>query len=98
MIDKDFIVSQLKPLSLKDIKDEMNKLMLIGANMKEVKPLSRVANDVVDYFTLRQRLETKGKMNISFYEFVEQFEYYKEKKYIKTMITFYNKNKKRMNM
>lgn len=93
-MEKDFIVEQLKPLTVEDIRNEMKELILIGANIKTVKPLSRIGNNIVDFFTLKQRLETKGKMNISFYDFVEQFETFKRKKYIQTMICFYEKHER----
>ena len=36
-------------------------------------PRSLVGNNVVDYFTFTQRLETKGKYNINFYEFISLY-------------------------
>jgi hypothetical protein len=54
---------------------------------------------VVDYFTFPYRLETKGKYNINFYEFIERIDEFKEKKFIQTMLTYYkdvkNKNNKK---
>lgn len=41
---------------------------------RTLSPLSNVGNLVVDWYTLGERLNTKMKSNISFYEFLENFE------------------------
>jgi 16S rRNA G966 N2-methylase RsmD len=73
----------------------MQQLIDIGKNACNLSPRSRIGNNIVDYFTFVQRLETKGKYNTSFYEFVENFDTFKQKKYIQTMLTYYQdvKNK-----
>jgi 16S rRNA G966 N2-methylase RsmD len=55
----------------------------------------RVGNNIVDYFTFTQRLETRGKYNMNYYEFIERIEEFKEKKFIQNMINYYKivKNK-----
>lgn len=95
--EKQLIASHIKNISLSDVDDEMYKLIQIGKGAKDIGPRSRIGNNVVDYFTFVQRLETKGKYNISFYEFVERIKEFKKKKFIQTMLTYYetvkNKNK-----
>jgi tRNA1(Val) A37 N6-methylase TrmN6 len=95
--EKQVIASHIKNISLSDVDDEMNKLIQIGKGAKDIGPRSRIGNDIVDYFTFVQRLETKGKYDISFFEFVERIEEFKKKKFIQTMLTYYetvkNKNK-----
>jgi 16S rRNA G966 N2-methylase RsmD len=58
---------------------------------------SKIGNDVVDYFTFVQRLETKGKYNVNYFEFLVNLEIFREKKFIQTMLKYYedvkNKNK-----
>ena len=44
----------------------MNKLMEIGHNSNTIHARSKIGNNVVDYFTFLQRLETKGKYNINY--------------------------------
>ena len=55
-----------------------------------------IGNGIVDYFTFTQRLYTRGKYNVNFYEFVERIEEFKEKKFIQNMFHYYatvkNKN------
>ena len=97
--EKKLIASHIKNVSLSDVDGEMNKLIQIGSGAKNIGPRSRIGNDIVDYFTFVQRLETKGKYNLSFFEFVERIEEFKKKKFIQTMLTYYetvkNKNGKK---
>ena len=55
--------------------------------------------NVVDYFTFIQRLETKGKYDVNFFEFLHRIDEFKKKKFIQTMLTYYkdvkNKNNKK---
>jgi hypothetical protein len=58
---------------------------------------SKIGNNVVDYFTFLQRLETKGKYDVNYFEFLVNLETFREKKFIQTMLKYYedvkNKNK-----
>jgi tRNA1(Val) A37 N6-methylase TrmN6 len=80
-------------LAIQDFTD----LQQIGQNAGTMSPRSRIGNDIVDYFTFCQRLETKGKYNASFFDFLENIEEFKKKKFIKNMLQYYeevkNKNK-----
>ena len=100
--DKLFIANQIKNISLETVDREMDQLIQIGTSSdpnKKVKfsGLSRVGNNVVDYFTFAQRLETKGKYDANFFDFLENLEEFKKKKFIQNMLTYYrdvkNKNK-----
>jgi 16S rRNA G966 N2-methylase RsmD len=97
MDDKIFIAKKIKNISMNDVEEEMNKLIEIGSNANTMSSRCRTGNNVVDYFTFRQRLETKGKYDVSFFEFVERIDEFKKKKFIQTMLTYYkdvkNKNK-----
>jgi len=72
-------------------------LQQIGQTAASMSPRCRKGNDSVDYFTYCQRLDTKGKYNASFFDFLENIEEYKKKKFIKNMLQYYeevkNKNK-----
>jgi tRNA1(Val) A37 N6-methylase TrmN6 len=96
---KAFIANKIKNISINDIDDEMDKLIGIGINAYEVGPRSRIGNNIVDYFTFTQRLETKGKYNTNFFEFLKNIEEFKKKKFIQTMLQYYkevkNKNGKK---
>lgn len=94
--EKIIIARQIKNISLEVVNKEMDKLIEIGENANSLSPRSRIGNNIVDYFTFIQRLETKGKYNASFYDFLSNIDEFKNKKYIQTMIKYYHdvKNKK----
>ena len=77
--EKAFIANKIKNITIEDVDKEMNQLIEIGKDAHTISPRSRIGNNVVDYFTFVQRLETKGKYDISFYEFVENIEEFKKK-------------------
>jgi 16S rRNA G966 N2-methylase RsmD len=58
---------------------------------------SRIGNNVVDYFTFVQRLETKGKYDANFFDFVQNIDEFKKKKFIQTMLTYYKDVKNKNN-
>lgn len=92
-----FIANQIKPINEENILSEWMKLREIGEKASEVSPRSKIGNNIVDYFTFEERLKTKGKYNLNFYEFVERIDEMKKKKFIQNMFTYYtnvkNKNK-----
>jgi len=95
--EKNIICKKIKNIDTIDVENEMNKLIEIGNKAHTISARSRIGNNVVDYFTFKQRLETKGKYNINFFEFIQNIEEFKEKKFIQTMFKYYtevkNKNK-----
>lgn len=97
--EKTKIAKQIKNISLEDVEDEMKKLIQIGGNASTMSPRSRIGNNVVDYFTFSQRLSTRGKYNINFYEFIINIDEFKKKKFIQNMLHYYdttkNKTKKK---
>ena len=68
--EKVFIANQIKNIDLETVDREMDKLIQIGKNAHIIGPRSRIGNNIVDYFTFLQRLETRGKYNVNFFEFV----------------------------
>lgn len=83
----------LKQISFEKIKkewDHVKKLSLQELN--EINEKSKIGCNIVDYYFFEQRLKTKGNKGINFYEFVENIEYYKTKKYIQTLLLFCEKN------
>jgi tRNA1(Val) A37 N6-methylase TrmN6 len=93
------IAKQIKNISFQDIDKEMNQLIEIGENAYTMSPRCRIGNNIVDHFTFSQRLSTKGKYNINFYEFIINIEEFKKKKFIQNMLHYYdtvkNKTKKK---
>ena len=85
-LDKELIAKSIKNISLEIVDREMDKLIKNSSNnMEDLSPLSRVGNNIVDYFTFKQRLETRGKYNVNFYEFVANIDEFKKKKFIQNM-------------
>jgi len=95
-LEKQTISNQIKNILLEDVEREMNQLIQIGKSAHTVSARSRVGNNIVDYFTFSQRLSTRGKYNINFYEFIVNLDEFKKKKFIQTMLNYYSnvKNKK----
>lgn len=52
-----------------------------------LKPNTRTGNIIVDFFTLHERLHTKGHSGISFIDFYKNIDFYKEKAYIQKIYT-----------
>jgi 16S rRNA G966 N2-methylase RsmD len=94
--EKQMISRKIKDIDLTIVDDEYNKLVDIGDKSRTISSRTKLGNNIVDYFTFQQRLETKGKYNVSFFEFLANLEEFKKKKFIQTMLTYYanvkNKN------
>jgi hypothetical protein len=95
--EKREISKKIKDITHDDVEEEMNKLIKIGKGAHMISERSKIGNNVVDYFTFIQRLETKGKYDINYFEFLANLDTFREKKFIQTMLTYYetvkNKNK-----
>jgi hypothetical protein len=96
-LDKEHISKNIKNISLDTVNKEMSQLIKIGEDAKTMSPRCRIGNNIVDYFTFCERLETKGKYNVSFFEFIEKIEEFKQKKFIQTMLTYYKDVKNKNN-
>ncbi len=91
------IAKKIKDIKMEFVDEDMNKLIKIGKNAHMISERSKIGNNVVDFFTFLQRLETKGKYDVNYFEFLTNLNKFKEKKFIQTMLTYYtnvkNKNK-----
>lgn len=87
------IAAIIKPISYATIDKEMNQLIAIGKNAATMSPRCRIGNNIVDYFTFVERLHTKGKYNVSFYEFLSNLDFFKQKKFIQNMFAYYGRVK-----
>jgi len=93
--EKRAIARHIKDIDLDMVDKEMRQLMALGENAHTLSERSQVGNNVVDYFTFVQRLETKGKYNVNYFEFLANLSTFQQKKYIQTMLAYYEtvKNK-----
>ena len=96
-IDKVMIARHIKLISPDDALSDFLKLKTIGTSAAVTSSRSRVGNNVVDFFTFKERLNTRGKYNMNYFEFIVNLEQFKKKKFINNMLTYYrdvkNKNK-----
>lgn len=92
-MNKAAIANAIKDISLNDVDEEFAKLVKIGKNAHVVGPRSRTGNNVVDYFTFVHRLDTKGKYDASFFDFLQNINEFKKKKFIQNMLTYYKEVK-----
>jgi 16S rRNA G966 N2-methylase RsmD len=92
-----FVAGQIKPITLEEAKKDFQELKQFSLAGRTVTDRCRVGNNVVDFFTFEQRLHTKGKYNVSYYEFIERIPQFSQKKFIQNMLHYYstvkNKNK-----
>jgi hypothetical protein len=94
---KKFIANKIKPIGEIDAETDFETLQttvdnaLLSANGGgiEFNERCRVGNNIVDFFTFQERLETRGKYNVTFYDFVKNIEEFKKKKFIQNMLTYY---------
>jgi 16S rRNA G966 N2-methylase RsmD len=99
-LEKETISKSIKNISLETVDREMDKLIQIAPNIKSfinLTPRSLVGNNIVDYFTFTQRLKTKGKYDINFYEFIVNLDEFKKKKFIQNMLIYYRDVKNKNN-
>jgi|GEM_PF-1628504 hypothetical protein len=101
------ISKTIKPISEQLMKKDYSKLCELYSSenikLRETgkKPSvgygTRIGNNFVDYFTFCERLETKGKYNASYFDFIENIEWFKTKKFIQNMLTYYSNTKNASN-
>lgn len=85
---KDEICHQIKNISYNKVLTEWNNIQDLLGSQKELNGRSKLGCDFLDYYFFAHRLETIGNKGINFYDFLENIEYYKTKKYIQTLLTF----------
>lgn len=84
------IVQKLNNVTREKMKDELRKLKKLSCtNVMKTSSRTRLGNNIVDAFTLIERLHTKGHSNISFYQFWNNRKKYSKKNYVKRMLDFY---------
>ena len=100
--NKKFIAHKIKPIGETDAELDFETLQtmvdnaLLSANDGnesgsgiEFNERCRIGNNIVDFFTFQERLETRGKYDVTFYDFVKNIDEFKKKKFIQNMFTYY---------
>jgi hypothetical protein len=83
----------LKDISLNKIKEDWNKIKLMNQyELDQLNERSKLGCDIIDYYFFEQRLLTKGNKGINFYNFVNNIEHYKTKRYIQTLLSYCDKH------
>lgn len=83
-LSKKSIANLLYPVSLKEAIDDFNKLKVVDCNDKNN---STVGSKFVNHFTVIERLNTKGRRGVSFYEMYYNFnDFYNNKPYFRNGI------------
>lgn len=100
--EKQHIATLIKPISSIKAQNDYLQLKKTIDNLQNITDRCRIGNDCVDYFTFTERLNTKGKYNVNFYDFIENIDEFKKKKFIQNMFLYYettkNKNNKKKQM
>jgi len=97
---KQMIAHKIKPILEIDAENDFEKLRIMvsaallskndhSSSGIEFNERCKVGNNIVDFFTFQERLETRGKYDIHFYDFVKNIEEFKKKKFIQNMFTYY---------
>lgn len=88
------IADRLQTITRPQIETEYSKLKTMTCTqVKAASGRTRLGSKIVDAFTLVERLHTKGHQNVSFYEFWENRHIYKKKKFIQSVLKFYQNRK-----
>jgi predicted RNA methylase len=100
-LEKTTISKNIKPITLDDAIKDFNKLRLLSKNFEKnssnISSRCRTGNNVVDYFTFTERLNTKGKYDVNFFEFLVNIDEFKKKKFIANMLKYYEDVKNKNN-
>jgi DNA modification methylase len=93
--NKRIISTKIKNIDIKKVFSEWDELKKISEKTEELECLngrSKLGCDLIDYYFFLNRLETVGNKGVNFFEFVENIDYYKTKKYIQTLFTYCTNN------
>jgi hypothetical protein len=85
------IARTIKPITEKQAINDLLKLK--NVNIETINHKSRLGQKFVDYFTFCERLNTKGKRGISFFDFVDNVELYIDKPYYRKFLDWLDINR-----
>ena len=91
---KKMIAHKIKPILEIDAENDFDKLRIMvsaalfsknddSSSGIEFNERCKIGNNIVDFFTFQERLETRGKYDIHFYDFVKNIEDFKKKNLFK---------------
>jgi tRNA1(Val) A37 N6-methylase TrmN6 len=98
---KQKIARDIKPITRSKMSADFQKLQQLfkqdDCAIDNISYGIRYGNNTVDYYTFAERLETRGKYNANYYDFLSNIDEFKKKKFIQNMIYYYDtvKNKTR---
>ena len=81
----ELIACQVKQISIQEAVQDFRILQEIDIN--KIKNESRYGNKFIDYYTFEERLATKSRKGMNFYDFVCDLEYH-ERPYIKKLLLY----------
>jgi len=88
-MDKSQIVKELKDVTFPEVlKDWLEIASKSPEAIETLNGRSRLGCNLIDYYFFEQRIETIGNKGINFFQFVDDIENYKKKKYIQTLLTY----------
>jgi DNA modification methylase len=83
----------LKEISFDSIIKEWNIIKIMSLEeLNNISEKSKLGCNIVDYYFFEERLKTKGNKGINFYEFLQDIEMYKSKRYIQTLLSYCDKH------
>lgn len=89
-MNKDSIANEIKSLNKADAEFEWFQLKELKT--QNIEDNTRLGCNLIDYYFLKHRLDTKGNKGISFFEFLSYKEDYVDKAYFKKLINFAKAN------
>ncbi len=87
------ISNEIKNISFEIVLKEW--LILKSLSLEDIQCIngrSKLGCNFIDYYFFANRIETIGNKGINFFNFLENIEFYKSKKYIQTLLLFCEKN------
>jgi hypothetical protein len=92
------IITEIFNISKDQVLQDFTKISGLTADeFYKIKPLSRVGNNCVDYFTFPNRLETVGNKGINFWTLWNKKDEYMELPSIQTIIEYYRTERTKVN-
>jgi site-specific DNA-adenine methylase len=88
-MDKSKIIKDLKDVTFPEVlKDWIEITAKSPEVIENLNGRSRIGCNLIDYYFFEQRIETIGNKGINFFQFIDDIENYKKKKYIQTLLTY----------
>ena len=76
--EKNKISLLVRKIDMENVEKDYDKLIEIGKDAEKYS-FKEIGNKIIDYYTFTQRLETKGKYNCNYFDFLENYASYQQK-------------------